>query len=1131
TLEEDETTSEEDEATSEEDEATSKEDETTSEEDETTLEEDESEDVSTSINPFMMDSVPHIRVDELHEDGITGEGIKVGVLDTGIDYNHPDLAAAYKGYRAEDGDANSVNIDSVLGWDFIDNDADPMETTYEDWKVSDYDETSSSGSTYYTSHGTHVSGTIAGQGDNSDTSQNVLGVAPDVELYGYRVLGPYGSGATSGIIAAIEKSVVDGMDVINLSLGGSSSSPFDPLVDAVNNATLAGVVTVISNGNSGPNQYTVGSPGVAPLPIAVGASTVDLTYDRYSVKSEESEELDLTSNLMGINLVKSINEYTEEAYELVYCELGYANDFEDKDLTGKVAVIDRGTITFVEKIANAEAAGAAFVIIINNVDGEMPYLGEFSGLNTLSLSLEDGTKLKSYMSEHETATFSVSYKDSYLVKGDYLAEFSSAGPVGVTNEIRPDVVAPGSQVYSTVPGYINDHESNNYSYAYGRMSGTSMAAPHVTGVAALILQANKDYTPEQVKAAIMNTAEEIKQENGDNYSVHQVGAGRINAYNAVYEKVSFLSKYDTVAGVDQTVLENTTGLLSFGKVYKVGDEKTTASIPVTITNNSSTSKTYQVTTPQTRSERGLNLAANGVEVKVDQTVTVEAKQSKTIDVVLEIPASAAYGNYEGYIVFVDSDTKEDYQMPYSATFSKEGIVALDYPSLQDGSAKGITAFTNSTILNRHEYFSYSGLEPAFTIILSETVKSIETYVLSESGEVLGYGGYEDASWIPEGVEVVIEYMIPNATVQKIVNGKVSQDKVPLSDGVYQLQVVATNAAGKQFIETLPFAVMNDTSSDSVTFTINDKTVEPGVVEITNDSYSEEYWWDDQKHEAVWIQANVNNNYVQELKDEYGLSYLKQSEVNTIFAFSESSYGLREIGTIVKDDNNILVAGIEKSDFDANGYFNVQLDYANAGSVTQRPYHFIMVKPDISYLAITSDETKISEVNPLHTTITIHNSNDLSKGSFKLVNSSAISLDIASIKPSNDLLNQLGDENIKVDAKKLDSESNEFEEVFEITFDFSESDIEISGDMNLFDIEFEVESLNGFSGDLYQDNQYIYFTLSGKDGEYFNSLGEELDVKTGTIKESFDIESKERTLIYGVVPYPYGNLTGSKVVAI
>ncbi|MFI1248018.1 S8 family serine peptidase [Streptomyces anulatus] len=169
-------------------------------------------------------------VARLHAEGITGKGVKVGIIDTGIDYRHPDLENVYEG-----------------GYDFVDDDTDPMETTYEDWKESGQAETSQ-GSKYYTEHGTHVAGIIAGQGAESK-ARAAHGVAPGASVHAYRVLGPYGSGRTSDIIAAMDQAADDGMDVVNMSLGAAVNDPLSPQAIAADHLVLAGITTVIAAGN------------------------------------------------------------------------------------------------------------------------------------------------------------------------------------------------------------------------------------------------------------------------------------------------------------------------------------------------------------------------------------------------------------------------------------------------------------------------------------------------------------------------------------------------------------------------------------------------------------------------------------------------------------------------------------------------------------------------------------------------------------------------------------------------------------------------------------------------------------------------------------------------------------------
>lgn len=170
---------------------------------------------------------------------LTGKGIKVGIIDTGVDYSHPDLKQTYRG-----------------GYDVIDKDYEPMETTREQGEP--------------TLHGTHVAGIIAANG-------NIKGVAPQAEIYAYRALGPGGAGTSESVILAIEKAIQDDVDIINLSLGNDVNGPDLPTSLALDRAVEKGIVTVTSSGNSGPGLWTVGSPGTAGKAISVGASVSPTT--------------------------------------------------------------------------------------------------------------------------------------------------------------------------------------------------------------------------------------------------------------------------------------------------------------------------------------------------------------------------------------------------------------------------------------------------------------------------------------------------------------------------------------------------------------------------------------------------------------------------------------------------------------------------------------------------------------------------------------------------------------------------------------------------------------------------------------------------------------------------------------
>lgn len=408
---------------------------------------------------------------------LTGKGVKIGVIDTGIDYKHPDLERNYNG-----------------GFDVVDEDHDPMETIKSQGEP--------------TLHGTHVAGIIAANG-------KVNGVAPEAEIYAYRALGPGGIGTSDQVIAAIEKAVEDGMDIINLSLGSSVNGPDYPTSLALDRAVEKGVVAVTSNGNSGPALWTVGSPGTSAKAISVGASTPPLAMPYL--------ELELTSNkpILLQPLQGSINWNLSKSYKLV--DGGLGNPEELTDVKGKIVLIERGAISFTEKVINAYQKGARAVLIYNDEKGSFNgglEKGTAIDIPAAAITQADGQFLKEQLKKGKqwmaTQTRQVT---------DRLAMFSSRGPVTHSWGIKPDVVAPGVEIDSTVPtGYL-------------ALQGTSMAAPHVAGAAALIKQAHPNWNPEEIKAALMNTAKLLKNEKGIIYSPYEQGAGRIQIEQAVEASV------------------------------------------------------------------------------------------------------------------------------------------------------------------------------------------------------------------------------------------------------------------------------------------------------------------------------------------------------------------------------------------------------------------------------------------------------------------------------------------------------------------------------------------------------------------------------------------------------------------
>ncbi len=649
--------------------------------------------------PMMSESGPFVGSTKIWDTlGFRGEGIKVGVVDTGIDYLHPDLKDVYVG-----------------GYDFVNNDADPYETTPGD-RPADMPEIGSNGNTYWTSHGTHVSGTIAAQGTQAN---GVMGIAPGVELYAYKVLGPYGSGATDWILAGVDKAVQDGMDVINLSLGASLNDPDYPTSIALNNAMLAGTVAVTSAGNSGPERWTLGSPGASAFAITVGASTPP--GDRPLATGQSSLDATLTYdlNVMAFNPTQDYQGLLlNNSLELVYVGLGYPEDYANVDVTGKIAFIKRGELAFVDKIAFAKEAGAAAAIIFNRdeLDGQIGYfLGDsVDYLPTFDMSGADGRALLAAieaantpanvlnisnpslnkeesaplnlepvkeemqpvvpsvmpkadsvkasalaLAEHPTAdtttavTFTITGFDNLRYEGDEMADFSSRGPVKKTLDIKPDVVAPGVSIRSTVAAYGKEDASADYSYAYERYQGTSMASPHVAALAALIKQAHPEYTTFDIKAALMNNAKVLE---GD-LTVFDQGSGRVQGYESVISPV-IAEVYDvTQYTIDGTLTdkENITGSINFG--HAPLDADFSGSRDVVLRNLDGADHTYTVSAEFLNTDTtGVTLAVNTADGNLlnGGTLAVTADSQASVQVTVNVDSiTAVDGEYQGYIYFKD----------------------------------------------------------------------------------------------------------------------------------------------------------------------------------------------------------------------------------------------------------------------------------------------------------------------------------------------------------------------------------------------------------------------------------------------------------------------------------------------
>jgi len=323
------------------------------------------------------------------------------------------------------------------------------------------------------------------------------------------------------IIKAIEKSIEDNADIINISLGINQTNT--KIDQVVNKAVKNNIFVVTAAGNFGPELSTIGSPGINPIAFTVGATFNNVTSSLVSTFEIE----DKTFNVFPMVGTKALTEPITS--QIIFGKYGRVNDLLENDVEGSILLIERGSdieneiIYFSDKEKNASDVGAMAIIVYNNEPGiffgelihEYVDEGYEPTIPALSVSRDDGLIIREILQSNTKGTLDVFYHP------DFVAYFSSRGPVSPFY-IKPDLVAPGA--------FINTTDTNgNYKIS----SGTSFAAPHVAGTAALILQKNPELTPQEVKSILMTTTDIVYDQFNDRFPIDVSGNGRVNASNAI----------------------------------------------------------------------------------------------------------------------------------------------------------------------------------------------------------------------------------------------------------------------------------------------------------------------------------------------------------------------------------------------------------------------------------------------------------------------------------------------------------------------------------------------------------------------------------------------------------------------
>ena len=425
-------------------------------------------------------SIQLVGIQTPRQHGLNGQGIKVGIIDTGIDFNHPDL----RGY----GPSGKV----VGGYDYVNSNEKPLDTN---------------------GHGTEVAGIVGADG-------NFSGMAPKSQLFSYKVSTTGEAVSSEYIVQAISRAIYEKMNVINISLGVNRTN--DGLENAVDEAVKKGIVVVSAAGNNGPDNETIGSPGRDVNVITVGASYNNITSSLVSTFEMENKQYSVIP-MRGVN---ALSNHIEG--KIIYGGYGRLKDLENLDVKGSILLEQRGSDTkgekvfFSEKEKNAADRGAIGLIVFNNQSGI--FFGELIGPNStrdyhpripaISISGEDGLKLKLTLRNNTIGHLSIFYHP------DFVAPFSSRGPVSYFY-VKPDLVAPGIFINTTTLGG-----------KYNLTSGTSIAAPHVTGAVAILLQKYPNLDPLSVASLITTTTDPVTDAYDNILPIEVAGSGRLNVTRA-----------------------------------------------------------------------------------------------------------------------------------------------------------------------------------------------------------------------------------------------------------------------------------------------------------------------------------------------------------------------------------------------------------------------------------------------------------------------------------------------------------------------------------------------------------------------------------------------------------------------
>jgi subtilisin family serine protease len=620
-----------------------------------------------------------------------GAGMKIAILDSGIDVAHPGFQDATLTAPASfpktnlDSDAANTSGKVIVARSYVSMlpNRDPDLTARD--RVG---------------HGTALAMIAAGV-RNAGPLATITGVAPKAYLGNYKVFGTPGfndSTTDDVILKAIDDAVADGMDVISMSFGSDLAPRLadDPEAQAVERATRAGVIVVAAAGNDGPDLNTLSSPATAPSAIAVGATTNDRTFSESVEVAGLSHFIALAGDgpAPAAPLTAAIADVASlDGNGQACATLGAGS------LTGRIALILRGICTFETKLNNAQRAGAVAAIVYAAQDSPSPiYMAV--GLATLPAEMigyDAGIAIKNALAGGSSTVATLRFTPSAVSQtANQLTDFSAAGP-NVDAGIKPDLMAVGRNMYTATQTF--DPNGDMYdSTGYVLVDGTSFSTPFVAGAAALLKAARPGLSADQYRSLLINSAAAVQARNGQAATVQQAGGGLL----------------DLSAALRSTVTANPVSL-SFGS----GGTDAQVSRTLTLTNIGGASDTFSIAVSPRSGDVVPTVAASTVELAAGASVDVPVSWSVS---------GVNPGAYEGAVAIAAGSTGAQIKLPYwyAATSDPARVTTLDaITSGRRGSNQRDAALFRITDSSG---VALAGIQPDVSVVSGGgTVRAINSY--------------------------------------------------------------------------------------------------------------------------------------------------------------------------------------------------------------------------------------------------------------------------------------------------------------------------------------------------------------------------------------------------------------------